>query len=121
VHEEQPGSYFPLFNLLSSHIPSPPPPPQQILSTALDLISTYNLLAKPSSLSTFNLALSLHTSVPRIEALYSWYRGAVDEEALDVGGEGCESWVEWRGKGFCEVEDLKSDMELSLEDESHHL
>jgi UDP-glucose:glycoprotein glucosyltransferase len=119
VYDEQPSSYFPLLNLLASHIPSPPPPPAEILATALDLITTYTLLPKPSSLSTFNLALSLHTSVTRIEASYSWYQGEIDEELLGVGKEGCETWVEWRGKGFCGVDELRRDVEMSLEDGSH--
>lgn len=56
--------------------------------------------------------------MPRIEAAYSWYEEAIDETSFGV--EECGSWVEWRGKGFCEAEELKRDIEMSIE-ESHHL
>lgn len=38
-----------------------------------------------------------------------------------IGVEGCGSWVEWRGKGFCEVEGLRKDMERSIEDGTLHV
>jgi UDP-glucose:glycoprotein glucosyltransferase len=54
----------------------------------------------------------LHTAVPRIEAYYDYYATRVDDGGL--GTAGCEAWVEWRGKGFCGVEELKRDIEQSL-------
>lgn len=87
------------------------------METALDLIKSHRLLETGISISTLELALGLHTSVPRIEAGYSWYEGAINEKELGV--EGCGSWVEWRGKGFCEAEELKRDIELSIEDDHH--
>jgi UDP-glucose:glycoprotein glucosyltransferase len=65
-----------------------------------------------------NYALSLHTAVPKIEAAYSWYEGAVNESKLGVGA--CENWVEWRGKGFCGVDELRRDIEMSIEEGKHH-
>jgi len=74
---------------------------EQTLNTAVKLINEHQFL---SELSTFNLALALHTAVPRIEAAYSWYGSNVGESGRRV--EGCSSWVEWRGKGYCESEGL---------------
>jgi UDP-glucose:glycoprotein glucosyltransferase len=74
---------------------------EQTLDTAVKLINEHQFLPE---LSTFNLALALHTAVPRIEAAYSWYGSNVDEGGLGV--QGCGSWVEWQGKGYCESEGL---------------
>ncbi|WWD15785.1 hypothetical protein CI109_100209 [Kwoniella shandongensis] len=118
VYDESPASYFPLLHLLSS-LPNTSTP-STILSSTLDLISSYSLLPSPSALSTFHLALSLHSTAPRIEAEYSWYESAVRPLESQLGVEGCEGWVEWRGKGFCGVEELRRDMELSIEEHDHH-
>lgn len=117
VYDEQPSSYFPLLRLFADHFSTTNPTSQAILEASLDLIATHDLLPKPSSLSTFNFALALHTSVPQIEALYSYYESTVDEYLLGV--KGCESWVEHRGKGFCDVEGLRRDVELSIEKGGH--
>ncbi|WVQ71501.1 hypothetical protein IAR50_001039 [Cryptococcus sp. DSM 104548] len=116
LYDESPSSYFTLLHLLSS-LPADTTP-ETLLSSTVDLIQAYSLLP-PSSLDTFNLALSLHSSAPRIEAEYNWYESAIRGQEATLGVEGCEGWVDWRGKGFCAVEDLRRDMELSLEDGSH--
>lgn len=79
---------------------------EQTLDTAVKLINEHQLLPE---LSTFNLALALHTAVPRIEAAYSWYESNIDEDGLAV--KSCNSWVEWRGEGYCESESLSLAME----------
>ncbi|WVF72342.1 hypothetical protein IAT40_007156 [Kwoniella sp. CBS 6097] len=119
VYDESPTSYFPLLHLLSSLPSTETTSPENILSSTLDLISSYSLLPNPSSLSTFNLALSLHTAVPKIEAEYSWYEDTLRSQEVTLGVTGCEGWVEWRGKGFCDVDELKRDMELTIEDGQH--
>ncbi|OXG53132.1 UDP-glucose:glycoprotein glucosyltransferase [Cryptococcus neoformans] len=119
VYDEYPSSYFQLLHLLSS-LP-PDSTDESILSSTLDLIQAYSLLPSPSSLSTFHLALSLHSTAPRIEAQYNWYNSAVKGQENKLGVEGCEGWVEWRGKGFCDVDGLKRDMEMSIEEGIHKI
>ncbi|WVQ98589.1 hypothetical protein IAU59_005718 [Kwoniella sp. CBS 9459] len=119
VYDESPSSYFPLLHLLSSLPSSESTSPEDLLSSTLDLISSYSLLPNPSSLSTFNLALSLHTAVPKIEAEYSWYEDTLRGQEGKLGVVGCSGWVEWRGKGFCTVDELRRDIEMSIEDGQH--
>lgn len=76
---------------------------KEMLNTAVKLIGEHQLLPE---LSTFHLALALHTTVPRIEAAHSWYESNVDESVLGV--EGCSSWVEADGRGYCDTESLRS-------------
>ena len=119
AYDEEPSSYFSLLDLFATHLTAGNlTSSQSILTTSLDLITTNNLLPKASSLSTFRLALALHATVPRIEALYSYYESTVDEDLLGVRG--CESWVEWKGKGFCGVDELKRDIEQSIQNGGYH-
>jgi UDP-glucose:glycoprotein glucosyltransferase len=84
---------------------------EQTLNTAIQLIGEHQLLPE---LSTFNLALALHTAVPRIEAAYNWYESSVEDARLGV--EGCSSWVEANGKGYCDAESLTAAMVGGLRD-----
>ncbi|ORX39729.1 UDP-glucose:Glyco protein glucosyltransferase-domain-containing protein, partial [Kockovaella imperatae] len=104
VYDESPSAYFALLGLLPHEELSP----EKTLSTILHLIDSHSLLPDPSSLSTLHYALGLHTAVPRIEAFYNWYEASIDEHRLGV--EGCGSWVEYKGKGYCNAEDLDAAM-----------
>ncbi|KAK4688056.1 UDP-glucose:glycoprotein glucosyltransferase, partial [Tremellales sp. Uapishka_1] len=121
IHDERPSSYFPLLSLFASQLPlwdtDNEISSQSLLSASLALIESYNLLPQPSSLSSFHLGMALHTTVPRIEASYNYYEHRIDEVALGVTE--CQSWVEWRGKGFCGVDELRKDFQLSLEEKTH--
>jgi hypothetical protein len=80
-------------------------------------------------LSSFKTSLAMHEASPKIQAYYQFYNTVIsdspagrevarkEEERASMGGQGyvCESWVEWRGKGFCNVDELRRDMELSLD------
>lgn len=115
MHDESHTAYLPLLRLLSAEGLSLKTP-EELLSSSTALIQAHSLL---SELSTFHLALALHTTVPRIEAGYSWYKSNVDEKSLDV--DGCDSWVEWDGLGYCDVENLKKAMGVSAEEGLDHV
>jgi hypothetical protein len=115
VHDENHTAYLPLLRLLSAEGLSLKTP-EELLSSSTALIQAHSLLPE---LSTFHLALALHTTVPRIEAGYSWYKSNVDEKSLDV--DGCDSWVEWDGMGYCDVENLKKAMGVSAREGLHHV
>ena len=91
------------------------------------------LTAHPKfDLSSFKTSLAMHEASPKIQAYYQFYDTVISDSpagrevarkekeegaSISMGGQGyvCESWVEWRGKGFCNVEELRRDMELSLD------
>jgi UDP-glucose:glycoprotein glucosyltransferase len=116
LYDENPSSYFPFLNLLVDHL-SGQTSDQATIETALDIISSHQLLPTQLSVSTYKLALGLHTAVPRIEAAYGWYESTINETSYGV--EECGTWVEWRGKGFCSVDELRKDVERSIE-QGHH-
>ena len=109
VHDENQTAYLPLLLHLNA-ARTESMTSEQTLNTAIQLINSHQLLPE---LSTFHLALALHTTVPRIEAAYSWYSSNVDE--IQIGVEECDTWVEWNGKGFCDSESLKRGLDSAVE------
>nr|XP_018263998.1 UDP-glucose:glycoprotein glucosyltransferase [Kwoniella dejecticola CBS 10117]OBR86156.1 UDP-glucose:glycoprotein glucosyltransferase [Kwoniella dejecticola CBS 10117] len=123
VYEESPSSYFPLLHLLPELSQDAYETDETLLNSISELISSHPILSNSISRETLNLALSLHTSVPKILAQYSWYESSVRPKEVDLGVERCKEhgWVEWKGKGFCWVDDLRKDVEMSIEEGSSHV
>lgn len=117
--------YYPLLSLLTSHLPLfEGSSPRDQLSTIYDLIRSSDLaLRYPDwDFSSFKASLAMHEAAPKVQAYYQYYTSVVAETELGKGiGEMCESWVEWRGKGFCGVDELKRDMELTLGSDTSRL
>lgn len=64
-------------------------------------------LLDPVTLGSFELALSLHTAAPKIEAYYQFYNTSV---LPSLGGKyhtSCETWVYWRGEQICSPDGLE--------------
>ena len=115
---EDPTIYYPLLSLLTSHLPLfETSSTKEQLSTIYDLIASSDLVQRHPmwDLSSFKTSLAMHEASPKVQAFYQYYDSVVAETELGRGiGGVCESWVEWRGKGFCGVDELKRDMELTL-------
>lgn len=58
-------------------------------------------ITDPDALSTFNLALSLRSATPRIEAHYQYYRTAIEPF---VEHRNCDVWVLFDRKQYCTPE-----------------
>lgn len=82
------------------------------MEVTLNLLDSHKLLKDASSKSTLNLALALHTAAPRITAAYGAYDAS---KAQELGTAECESWVEYRGKGYCDADALRKDIERTIE------
>lgn len=132
---EDPTIYFPLLTLAAHSIPylqSPSggvsTPEQQYNAFNLLLIESPLLTAAAAGqqqqqqhptfdLSSFAASVSLHVASPKIAAYHQYYATAVNETRAGSGiGRICDEWVEWRGKGFCGVDELKQDLESALEE-----
>ena len=115
---EDPTIYYPLLSLLTSHLPLfETSSTKEQLSTIYDLVASSDLIQRHPmwDLSSFKTSLAMHEASPKVQAFYQYYDSVVAETELGRGiGGVCESWVEWRGKGFCGVDELKRDMELTL-------
>lgn len=62
-------------------------------------------LSKREDLSSFDLALSMHSTAPRLEAHFQYYNTAVQPTFLQEE-RGCETWVHvpWSGQRYCSPE-----------------
>ncbi|EIW69539.1 hypothetical protein TREMEDRAFT_44060 [Tremella mesenterica DSM 1558] len=81
IYDESPSSYFPLLR----HLTSLPPDlsDRDLLSAAKEMILFHDLLPE-TSWGTFDLALTLHTASPKIEAFYTWYEANVVGETPEI-------------------------------------
>lgn len=61
------------------------------------------------------MALGLHTAAPRITAAYAAYD--IDDEAMGV--ENCTAWVDFRGKAYCDVDELRQVVERGVEERGY--
>jgi UDP-glucose:glycoprotein glucosyltransferase len=116
---EDPSIYFPLLSSLSVLFPSlAQQNVQQQLESIIDLIQQTPTLSQSHpkwDLSSFQASIAMHATTPKIQAYYQYYDTVINRtEAGSTTGQVCESWVEWRGKGFCDFAELRQDMELSL-------
>nr|XP_019013386.1 UDP-glucose:glycoprotein glucosyltransferase [Kwoniella pini CBS 10737]OCF52167.1 UDP-glucose:glycoprotein glucosyltransferase [Kwoniella pini CBS 10737] len=122
IYEESPLNYFPFLHLISELSKENLESDEILLSSILDLIDSHPTLSNSISKETFSLALSLHTNIPKILSQYSWYESFIRPKENVLGVDRCKEngWVEWKGKGFCWVDDFKKDVELSIEEGSYH-
>lgn len=96
---ENATSYFPLLDRIASGYFRSASTDEELYTSFLGILKTDGHIATPEALSTFNLALSLRTAAPRIEAHYQYYRTAVDSTLDHVPD--CDLWVLLDGNRYC--------------------
>jgi UDP-glucose:glycoprotein glucosyltransferase len=105
---ENPDRFFDAFDLLTS--------PQLQLSSNATAAEVYNsaisalvanaFMSEPGAQATLELAVSLHSATPKLEAFYQYYNdkyGSPTEATV----ESCLSWVDWSGEKICDPKTLK--------------
>lgn len=73
------------------------------------LLKTDGLITDPESLSSFELALSVHNAAPRIEAHYQYYKTSVEPLLEKSNAKNCEAWLEFNSQQFCSPQLEKED------------
>jgi UDP-glucose:glycoprotein glucosyltransferase len=58
-------------------------------------------MAQPETLSSYQLALSMRSSAPRIEAHYQYYHTAAEPSLKAEQDTSCPVWVLFNGKQYC--------------------
>ena len=105
---ENPNHFFDAFDLLTS--------PQLQLSNNATAAEVYNnaisalvanaFTSEPGAQATLELAVSLHSATPKLEAFYQYYNDKYGT-STEVPGESCLSWVDWNGEKVCDPKTLK--------------
>ncbi|KAK4979400.1 killer toxin resistant protein [Elasticomyces elasticus] len=102
--DENSTAYFPLLDRIAEGYFDDSSTTEATYLAFLRLLQEDGHLTDAESLSSFQFALSIHSTAPRIEAHYQYYKtsaGWIGESAPD---DTCESWVLLDGQQYCEPE-----------------
>ena len=116
-HAEEPDSFFPYLDTLTSTERFPPPESsstEDIYRFAIDTALSEGYLAEPGELASLEMSLALHLSLPKLEAAFQYYTNAHGAQ-LNCGG---GAWVEWYDNVVCDAATLKQLVEVELIDPS---
>ena len=60
-------------------------------------------ISRTEDLSSFDLALSMHSAAPRLEAHFQYYKTAIEPALGQEDESACDSWIHvpWSGQRFC--------------------
>lgn len=99
---ENATAYFPLLDRVAEGRFSKAKTDADVYDAFLQVLREDGHINTPDAFSTFNLALSLRSAAPRIEAHYQYYATAIEPTLKDVNDDMCESWVQIDTDLFCE-------------------
>ncbi|KAK5168775.1 killer toxin resistant protein [Saxophila tyrrhenica] len=104
--EENATSYFPLLDRIAEGYFDSIPTDQALYTRFRKLLKQDGHLVQEEDLSSFDLALSIHSAAPRIEAHYQYYNTSVKPTFGSDSQEGCETWlyVPFSGQRYCSPE-----------------
>ncbi|OAA49491.1 UDP-glucose:glycoprotein glucosyltransferase precursor [Metarhizium rileyi] len=109
---ENSSSYFPLLDQIADGHFTTALSESELYHRFLGVLQDDGHITRPDALSTFNLALSLRSAAPRIEAHYQHYSTAM--EPLK-GLLGCDTWILLDNKQYCTPNlDTEPSPELNL-------
>ncbi|KAH7129335.1 UDP-glucose:glycoprotein glucosyltransferase-domain-containing protein [Dactylonectria estremocensis] len=98
---ENATSYFPLLDKVASGHFASAATDKELYTQFLEVLQQDSHIDSPDALSTFNLALSLRSAAPRIEAHYQYYSTAVEPSISTQDQEKCLEWALLDSKQYC--------------------
>ncbi|KAK3671783.1 killer toxin resistant protein [Recurvomyces mirabilis] len=101
--EENTTSYFPLLDRIADGYFDGSTIEQELYSKFRGLLQEDGHLTKPEDLSSFDFALSIHSTAPRIEAHYQYYNTSVRPSLGQDKEDICGTWayVPFSGQRYC--------------------
>jgi UDP-glucose:glycoprotein glucosyltransferase len=67
----------------------------------VEILKSDGHITDPETLASFNLALSVRSAAPRIEAHYQFYKTSVEPSLEAEQGRNCQLWVSLGGQQYC--------------------
>ncbi|KAH8670486.1 UDP-glucose:glycoprotein glucosyltransferase-domain-containing protein [Ilyonectria robusta] len=98
---ENATSYFPLLDKIASGHFASAATDEEFYTQFLEVLQQDGHIAGLDSMSTFNLALSLRSAAPRIEAHYQYYSTAVEPGVSTGAKDECPEWALLDSKQYC--------------------
>ncbi|QDS71787.1 hypothetical protein FKW77_009373 [Venturia effusa] len=107
--EEKPDVYFKILDRISDGYFSNAATDKELYEKFVRLLKNDNLITDSESLSSFELALSVHNAAPRIEAHYQYYRTTILPMLEKSEAKDCETWLAFTARQFCSAQFEKED------------
>ncbi|KIW05717.1 hypothetical protein, variant 1 [Verruconis gallopava] len=107
--EENEGVYFKILDRIANGYFQSAASDKEYYERFIQLLEEDELITDPAALSSFELALAVHSAAPRIEAQYQYYKTSIEPLLQRSGAKDCKTWLEFAGKQFCEPQLEKED------------
>ncbi|KAJ4366515.1 killer toxin resistant protein [Ascochyta clinopodiicola] len=99
--EENATAYFPLLDRISQGYLDELDTEKQLYDKFIEILKSDGHITDPETLASFNLALSVRSAAPRIEAHYQFYKTSVEPSLEAEQGKNCQLWVSLGGQQYC--------------------
>ena len=99
--EENSTCYFPLLDRIAEGYFADYTKDSELYTAFLQLLKQDGHITQEDGLSSFKLALSIHSAAPRIEAHYQYYATTVENSLMKAQDAACPVWVHFDGKQYC--------------------
>ncbi|KAL8829521.1 MAG: hypothetical protein Q9191_001972 [Dirinaria sp. TL-2023a] len=99
--EENATAYFPLLDRIAEGRFTDCETDQELYTNFVQVLQDDGHITDPDALASFQFALSIHSTAPRIEAHYQYYSTAVESSLMTAQDEACPVWVQFEGKQYC--------------------
>ncbi|KAF2759983.1 UDP-glucose:glyco protein glucosyltransferas-like protein [Pseudovirgaria hyperparasitica] len=99
--EENVTAYFPILDRIADGYFNTVQTDEELYTRFLGLLEVDGHITEPEALSSFQLALSIRSEAPRIEAHYQYYNTSAEPSVPGADGQKCEAWVAFGGKQYC--------------------
>lgn len=113
--EENATSYFPLLDRIADGHFDRASTDKDLYDLFLRTLQDDGHVTTEESLSSFEFAMAIHSTAPRIEAHYQFYGASVLPSIQADQESGCESWVHFNGRQYC-TPDLAVDSGAELKE-----
>ncbi|CZT01255.1 probable UDP-glucose:glycoprotein glucosyltransferase precursor [Rhynchosporium agropyri] len=98
---ENATSYFPLLDRIADGYFSKASSDKELFEKFVQVVKEDGHMLNPETLSSWQFALSMRASAPRIEAHYQYYHTAAEPSLKAEQDTSCQVWVLFNGKQYC--------------------
>ncbi|KAJ4403755.1 killer toxin resistant protein [Didymella pomorum] len=99
--DENATAYFPLLDRIAEGWLDELDSEKQLYDKFVEILQSDGHITDPETLASFNLALSVRSAAPRIEAHYQFYETSVEPSLTGDQGKTCQLWVSLNGQQYC--------------------
>ncbi|PGG97882.1 hypothetical protein AJ79_09054 [Helicocarpus griseus UAMH5409] len=99
--EENSTSYYPLLDRIAEGAFAELTTEKELYEQFIQTLQDDGHLTSPESISSFNFALAIRSTAPRIEAHYQYYNTSVEPSLMVAQDAVCTVWAHYEGDQYC--------------------